>query len=72
MEYQKPRFARIAEVAEKVGLGKSTILAWESQGKFPRAIRLSPTLRVWLEEDIHKWILAKHAATSSQSQSVEA
>jgi len=68
MEHEKPRFARIGDVAEITGLGKSTILAWESQGKFPKAVRLSPTFRVWLEADIHDWILAKHAAVNCESK----
>jgi len=72
MDYEKPRFARISEVAEITGLGKSTILAWETQGKFPKAVRLSPTFRVWLEADIHTWILAKHALINCGSKSVGA
>ncbi len=31
----KPRFMKLPEVADQVGMGKSTILAWESQGRFP-------------------------------------
>ena len=52
----KPRFMKLPEVADQVGMGKSTILAWESQGRFPKAVRLSKTIRVWLEHDIEDWI----------------
>jgi prophage regulatory protein len=72
MEQEKPRFARISAVAEITGLGKSTILAWESQGKFPKAVRLSPNFRVWLESDVHKWILAKHAEVAGNAGTVGA
>lgn len=54
---EAPRFKSLPEVSEITQLGKSTILAWESQGKFPKAIRLSKTRRVWLEQDIHHWML---------------
>ena len=58
---QPLRFLRIGEVAHKTGMGKSTVLAWENLGRFPRAVRLSPTLRVWLESDVDNWIVEKHA-----------
>lgn len=53
------QFVRLDQVAQRTSLGKSTILAWEASGKFPRAVRLSATLRVWLESDIDNWIADK-------------
>jgi predicted DNA-binding transcriptional regulator AlpA len=50
------RFIKLQEVSLLTTLGKSTILAWEAKGNFPKAIRLSKTLRVWLLEDIQNWI----------------
>jgi predicted DNA-binding transcriptional regulator AlpA len=58
---EPPRFRSLPEVSQIVQLGESTILAWEATGKFPRAIRLSKTRRVWLEQDIHAWMMALHA-----------
>ena len=58
---QALRFLRLPEVSHLTGLGKSTILAWESQERFPRAVRLSATVRVWLETDIHEWIRTRYA-----------
>ncbi len=58
---QALRFLRLLEVSHLTGLGKSTILAWESQERFPRAVRLSATVRVWLETDIHEWIRTRYA-----------
>ena len=72
MANEKPRFSRIDDVAGMTSLGKSTILAWESQGKFPKAVRLSPTFRVWLEADVHKWMLAKHAEIVGINATVDA
>lgn len=72
MSNENPRFKRLDDVSDITGLGKSTILAWESQGRFPKAVRLSPTFRVWLEADVHKWILAKHAEIAGNNATVEA
>lgn len=72
MRNENPRFKRIDDVSDITGLGKSTILAWESQGKFPKAVRLSPTFRVWLEADVHEWMLAKHAEIVGINSTVEA
>ncbi len=56
-----PRFIKLDVVASQVGMGKSTVLAWEATGRFPRAVRLSPTLRVWLAADVEQWIIDQHA-----------
>ena len=58
---QALRFLRLPEVSHLTGLGKSTILAWESQERFPRAVRLSATLRVWMAGDIEDWIKSRYA-----------
>ena len=60
-------FIKLEPLAHKVAMGKSTILAWESTGKFPRAVRLSPTIRVWLLQDIDRWILAQHSKSPTNS-----
>ena len=57
---ETPRFKSLPEVSEITQLGKSTILAWEAQGRFPKAVRLSKTRRVWLEQDVHHWMLQKY------------
>ena len=69
---EAPRFIKLEEISNKTQLGKSTILAWESQGKFPAAVRLSPAFRVWLEADVYKWMLAKHAEIADNNATVEA
>ncbi len=53
-------FKDIGDTSEIVSLSKSTILAWEAQGKFPKAVRLSKKKRVWLESDLNDWILKMH------------
>jgi len=56
---EAPRFLKLEEISNKTKLGKSTILAWESQGRFPAAVRLSPAFRVWLESDVNSWMMSK-------------
>lgn len=68
-----PKFSKIDSVSSQVGLGKSTLLAWEATGRFPRAVRLSPTVRVWLQQDVDNWVLEKHekAIASINTRDVE-
>ena len=61
-----PRFLKLDEVSKITQLGKSTILAWESQGRFPKAVRLSPSFRVWLEADVYNWMISKHKDSIQQ------
>ena len=56
------RFKNINETSEIVSLSRSTILAWETQGRFPKAVRLSKKKRVWLESDLNEWVLKMHAS----------
>jgi len=47
---------RINEVSELTSLAKSTINLWVSQGKFPKPITLSPTIKVWKASQLDEWI----------------
>lgn len=60
-----PRFIKLEDTSNQTSMGKSTLLAWEAAGKFPRAVRLSPTLRVWLQDDVNNWILEQHAKVAN-------
>ena len=53
------RFVTLSQASNKTSLGKSTINLWEAEGRFPKAIRLCRTKRVWLESDIDSWMLAQ-------------
>jgi len=53
---QKTQLLRIEEVCDLTTLGKSTINLWVAQGKFPKPMHLSPTIKVWRFEDIKLWI----------------
>ena len=47
---------RISEVSDFTSLAKSTINLWVAQGKFPKPITLSPTIKVWKGQQINDWI----------------
>ena len=47
---------RIAEVSDFTSLAKSTINLWVAQGKFPKPILLSPTIKVWQLQQLHEWV----------------
>lgn len=55
-EIKKNQLLRIHEVSKLTSLGKSTINLWVAQGKFPKPIHLSPTIKVWKLEDIVLWV----------------
>lgn len=47
---------RITEVSDFTSLAKSTINLWVAQGKFPKPIALSPTIKVWKSQQINDWV----------------
>lgn len=65
----QPRLLELGEVSKQTSLGRSTVLAWEATGRFPRAVRLSRSKRVWLESDVAAWILGKHAEAQTKQHS---
>jgi len=47
MEASNNQLLRIQEVSNLTSLAKSTINLWVTQGKFPKPLMLSPTVKVW-------------------------
>lgn len=67
---------RIAEVSNFTSLAKSTINLWVAQGKFPKPIMLSPTIKVWRLHQLTDWVdqrgdLANQETTLSDSSHAE-
>jgi prophage regulatory protein len=66
---------RIAEVSQLTSLAKSTINLWAAQGKFPKPITLSPTIKVWRSQQITEWVdsfIAQPDQTATESVRVTA
>ena len=53
---------RIKEVSDFTSIAKSTINLWVTQGKFPRPIVLSPTIKVWRMQQLLDWIESQATA----------
>jgi prophage regulatory protein len=65
---QKTQLLRIEEVCDLTTLGKSTINLWVAQGKFPKPIHLSPTIKVWRLEDIVLWVNSQIVGETDENQ----
>ena len=65
---QKTQLLRIEEVCELTTLGKSTINLWVAQGKFPKPIHLSSTIKVWRLGDIVLWINSQMIGETNEKQ----
>ena len=46
------KFLRLPQVAELLGVSKSTVWMYARNGKLPKATKLSPRVSVWLESDV--------------------
>lgn len=52
----KDGMSRLSQLLPYLPIGKSTVWNWVKQGKFPQPIKLSPTVTVWRNSDIHAWL----------------
>lgn len=53
------RALRMNDVAEKVGLGQSTLYRMIAAGTFPKPFELVPGRTAWLESDVDAWLAEK-------------
>lgn len=54
---------RINDVVALTTLSKSCVNLWVAQGRFPKPIALSSTLKVWRFSDLSDWIDEQFTAT---------
>ena len=54
---------RINDVVALTTLSKSCVNLWVAQGRFPKPIALSSTLKVWRLSDLSDWIDEQFTAT---------
>ena len=52
---------RIQDVAALTTLSKSCINLWVAQGRFPKPITLSKTVKLWSMGNIRRWLLEQHS-----------
>ncbi len=55
------RLIRLPEVQHRVGLGRSTIYRWMSEGKFPKPVQLGGYAVAWIDAEIDEWIISRVA-----------
>ena len=55
------RLIRLKEVQHRVGLGRSTIYRWMSEGKFPKPVQLGGYAVAWAEDEVERWVAEKLA-----------
>jgi len=65
----KLRFMRLPDVKERTGLGRSQIYDLEKQGRFPRRNKILSNTTVWLEEEVHAWMVQRIAHCRNQALS---
>ncbi len=53
------RLIRLPEVQHRVGLGRSTIYRWMSEGKFPKPVPLGGYSVAWAEDEVEAWIATR-------------
>ena len=63
---------RITEVSSLTSLAKSTINLWVAQGKFPKPLNLSPTIKVWRNQSLIDWIEMQSNNKNQNAKSVNA
>lgn len=59
------RVIRVNEVAGILGIAKSTVWLWNTQGKLPKSFKLTEATTVWRYSEIMDWLDEK------QKESVE-
>ncbi len=52
----RSQLLRINDVVALTTLSKSCVALWVAQGRFPKPIALSSTLKVWRSSDLAEWI----------------
>lgn len=53
------RFCRLPDTCRIAGIGKSQVFSLQREGKFPPAIKLSPRVTVWREDELLAWVEAR-------------
>lgn len=53
------RLIRLKQVAERTGLGRSSMYNYMAAGNFLKSVKLGPRLVAWVEEEVEQWIADK-------------
>jgi prophage regulatory protein len=56
VSYTDDHLLRIDDLVDLTTLSKSCINLWVAQGKFPKPLALSKTVKVWRMSEVRKWL----------------
>lgn len=65
------RVIRVGEVAGILGIAKSTVWLWDSQGKLPKSFKLTAATTVWRLSEIMDWLDEKQAETQDKEEDTD-
>ena len=55
---------RTDQLSQELGISRTTLWRWRSQGILPQPVKLGPRLVVWYRTDINRWLESnKHRET---------
>lgn len=58
------RFIKLREVQQLTGLSRSSIYQFIQDGTFPKQIRTGKRAVAWIENEIHRWMNDRIAASN--------
>lgn len=53
------RLLRLPQVQEVTGLGKTKIYELQSQGRFPRSVKITAYSVGWVESEVQDWVASR-------------
>ena len=53
------RFIKLKDVMHTTGLSRSTIYRYIAEGAFPKQVSLGARNAVWLESEVHDWMMER-------------
>lgn len=59
--------SRAKDILPFLPFGRTTLHEWSRDGRFPKSIRLSPTMVAWFNSDVLEW-LENQSANASEVQ----
>ncbi len=67
VKYLPPQgMSRASQILPFLPFGSSTLWAWSRDGRFPKPIRLSPTMTAWRNADVIQWLNNQTTSTDSE------
>ena len=67
VKYLPPQgMSRASQLIPFLPFGSSTLWAWSRDGRFPAAIKLSPTMTAWRNADVIEWLESHTSITCEE------